>query len=123
MTENDLGQRRKSKDGPFRRLVDRLNGVPALMPRVLEAIDSLHTEGVTEPREKQIYKREQELHLPQHPWQTVQPGTFFRTLDVLAEEGRIEHRWVTANEAVETHTDMGYAYHIVAEQTTPAPTG
>lgn len=110
MTERDLGQQRISRDGPFRRLVDRLIGVPALIPRVLEAIDELQTTGVTEAYEAQIYKEIRKLHAPEHSWQTVQPGTFFRTLDVLEAEGKIKHRRVNGTKAVETNTDAGRVY-------------
>jgi hypothetical protein len=119
MTERDSGRQKISKDGLVRRLADRLIGVPALMPRVLEAIDSLQEEDATEPSEAQIYQRANKLHPPEHSWQTIQDGTFFRTLDVLEAAGKIVHRRVGATEAVETNTNSRRVYHRVVPQTPP----
>ena len=126
MTEKDPGrQRTSSRMETIKRSVDRLTGVPTVMPRVLDALSSLHTEGVPEARGEEIAQRMDELYPPEYWWQRTRDATFYRALDLLREGNKITGRHVYATEALEKtalgiKTNTGTVYKIAVPETSPS---
>lgn len=91
----------------------------SMQERILEALDSLEAEGISEASGYQIRRRAEELRPPKHWWNMIGFGTLYRGLDQLKGSGEIADRKVRyLNPDDPKAPKVNYLFHRVKPEPT-----